>query len=85
MAQWVKDPAFSLLWLWLLLWFRVQSLAWELGTPACHGIGQKNPQKPGSSYCGAEETNQTTNHKVAGSTPGFAQWVKDLALPCVLV
>ena len=34
-----------------------------------------------SSHCGAEELNPTRNHEVAGSIPGFAQWVKDLALP----
>ena len=34
-----------------------------------------------SSHRGAAVMNPTRNHKVVGSIPGLAQWVKDLALP----
>ena len=34
----------------------------------------------GSSHHGAEETNPTRNHEVAGLILGLAQWVKDLVL-----
>jgi len=37
--------------------------------------------KKWSSRLGAVEMNPTRNHEVAGSIPGLAQWVKDLALP----
>ena len=34
-----------------------------------------------SSRHGEVEVNLTRNHEVAGSIPGLAQWVKDLAWP----
>ena len=40
----------------------------------------KNKVFSKSIHCGAAETNLTSNHEVAGSIPGLAQWVKDLVL-----
>ena len=35
----------------------------------------------GSSHCGSVVMNPASIHERAGSIPGQAQWVKDLALP----
>ena len=45
----------------------------------------KKPKRDGSSHSGAVEMNLTSIHENAGLIPGLAKWVKDLALPQVVV
>ena len=60
----------------LLGFLRVWS---ELGG-LVHPSEQEAEGSPRSSRRGTAEMNPARNHEVAGSTPGLARWVKDLAL-----
>ena len=42
--------------------------------------GEHFKQEVGSSHHSTAETHPTRSHKVVGSIPGLAQWVKDLAV-----
>ena len=86
MAQWVKDPVLSLLWLGLLLWCGFHPWPWELSC-AMYGCGQKLPKtkkkkKTFWSFCVAQQDWwRLGSHGGMGLMPGPIQWVKDSALP----
>ena len=74
MAQWVKDPALSLLWHGFNPW-----PGEFLHSPGLAKNKTKNKKKQ-SSQCGSAVINPSSIHEDVGSIPGLTWWIKDLAL-----
>ena len=68
----------NLLQLWILLPIKELSMYLKCLLRLC--IAWIKNSQDWSSHCGSAETNLTSVHENAGSVPGLAWWVKDLAL-----
>ena len=54
---------------------------WKRMTDRLQELKRAHLKKPGVPVVAQWLTNLTGNHKVAGSIPGLAEWVRDLVLP----
>ena len=81
MVKWFMDPALSQVWLRFHPWPENFHMLWVWPKKKKIIIKSNKNCSNGVPMVAQWLTNPIRNHEVAGSIPGLAQWVEDLALP----